>query len=599
MGTGGDGMVAAPPGSEKSAGLMQNHPAVPPLPRALVPALLFAGFLALYALTAAPSVLSGDSAEFQLAAALLGVAHPTTYPLYTMLGHLATRLIPFGEVAWRVTLTSSLCAALAVALFFPLTRRVAGLRGAALVGALALGLAPGLWNAATLAEVYALLALLIVALALALTPTTGERPPTTDDRQTTADERPPTNDRRQTTTGERPPANDEQPLATAHHRPGRLAALPGWRLCLAAFLAGLGFTHHGLFAITALPLLAAALMRQLVAQRRMNGGRPRRAGGGSVGQGLVADHQLTVVGARWPAILVCFLAGMAPWLYPPVQFALHGPFDGQDYGLPRFYYWGAPRSYAEVLDLMTGGTIRRGIFRLPEPGAALEVLRMVGRRLLFEFGPFGAALGLLGALALARQARWAWWGAAWVFFSTLAYLLLLGPAVGDAPVFTLPMLLPWALWIAAGAAAVVSSSHRLWRAATGRNSSAPALLTLAGLLLLTLAWGTTRHRVSAKSHLWLYREFAAATFAELPEGAAVIAPWEQGMTLQYLRLVEGKRPDLWVDVVEPGDDPWGARAARRYPERPVYFIGPAEAVAGLPVELVREDDYALLFRLRR
>src|SRR5215210_4812718 len=118
-------------------------------------------FLALYVRTAAPSVLSGDSAEFQLAAPLLGVPHPTTYPLYVLLGKLATLVIPFGDLAWRVTLVSSVCAALAVGFFFGIARRLTASTPAALVGALALGLAPGLWNAATMAEVYALMIALL------------------------------------------------------------------------------------------------------------------------------------------------------------------------------------------------------------------------------------------------------------------------------------------------------------------------------------------------------------------------------------------------------------------------------------------------------
>src|SRR5437764_2818124 len=82
--------------------------------------LLFLLFLGLYIRTSAPSVLSGDSAEFQMAAPLLGVPHPTTYPLYILLGKLATIVIPIGDLAWRVTLVSSVCAALAVALFYAL-----------------------------------------------------------------------------------------------------------------------------------------------------------------------------------------------------------------------------------------------------------------------------------------------------------------------------------------------------------------------------------------------------------------------------------------------------------------------------------------------
>jgi hypothetical protein len=103
---------------------------------------------------------------------------------------------------------------------------------------------------------------------------------------------------------------------------------------------------------------------------------------------------------------------------------------------------------------------------------------------------------------------------------------------------------------------------------------------------------------SSKRRLWLFREFGQATLAALPPNAAVLTHWEQGMTLQYLRLVEGQRPDVWVDVVEPGDEAWAARAQRRYTERPVFFVGRPADVDGLPVELLREDAYADLFRLR-
>jgi len=159
-------------------------------------------------------------------------------------------------------------------------------------------------------------------------------------------------------------------------------------------------------------------------------------------------------------LALCFAAGLAPWLYPLAQYARYGPFDGQDYGLPRHYFWGAPRSWGAVFDLIGGGALRRGIFRLPSADAALAVLRLVAGRMWFEFGPLGVALGVLGCFALARRSRAAWAGTAWVFLSTLAYLLLLGPTVADAPIFTLPMLLPWALWIAAAIEAMLALCAR-------------------------------------------------------------------------------------------------------------------------------------------
>jgi hypothetical protein len=533
--------------------------------------LLFLIFLALYVRTAAPSVLSGDSAEFQLAAPLLGVPHPTTYPLYVLLGKLATLAIPFGDLAWRVTLVSSVCAALTVGLFFGVARRLTVSHPAALIGSLALGLAPGLWNAATMAEVYALMMALLVALLYLIV--TDDRPLTTDDRR----------------------LNSNSQLPT-----------PNSQVWLAAFIGGLGFAHHGLFVIAGLPILAAYLLWSLMRQQQR---RPttddRRLTTDGV---IVVGGRSSVVGlAKHVALLaLCFAAGLLPWLFPLAQYARYGPFNGQDYGLPQHYFWGAPESWAQALDLLTGGPMRRGIFRAPTLDAVLAVLRLVGRRLLFEFGPIGVPLGLLGSIALLRRAQIAWLGTAWIFFATLAYLLLLGPAVQDAPVFTLPMLLPWALWIAAGVEYALvwaqrTTDHRPPTTDDTRHSSLVtrhSSLVVVLLIAAMLAWGYTRLHVSSKRQLWLFRRFGEATLERLPPGAAVITHWEQGMTLQYLIRVEGRRPDVWVDVVEPGDVSWRERA-RRYDDRAVFFAGTPADVADLPVQLVHEDEYADVFELQR
>jgi hypothetical protein len=614
---------------------------------------LFLLFLAIYVRTAAPSVLSGDSAEFQLAAPLLGVAHPTTYPLYTLLGKLATLLLPVGDLAWRVTLVSALCAALAVALFFLLARRAAGLPGAS-VAALALGVTPGLWNAATLAEVYALLAALLVGLAYLLA---------------TADDRPTTNEEPRTENKEQRTENKiVQHASRITHHASRITYHPFtrspahpltrsglWHLRGAAFVAGLGCTHHGLFVLTGLPLFVGYVLWWLArrpttdpfdyAQGRQQpttndedlriasqepqttNHKPQttnrepelstQSSALSPQSSALSPQSSALSPLKQLAILaLCFAAGLAPWLYPLAQYARYGPFDGQDYGLPRHYFWGAPRSWGATLDLLSGGSLRRGIFRLPEAGAALATLRLVGERMLFEFGPLGVALGVLGCGALARRSRGAWFGAAWVFLATLVYLLLLGPAVADAPIFTLPILLPWALWIATAVEVILQIADcrlqiadyasrityhvsRIARSPVHPFTRSPAqAFLLVMLIAATLAWGYTRVQHSSKRRLWLFREFGQATLASLPPDAVVIAHWEQGMTLQYLRLVEGQRPDVWVDVLEPADEAWGARAARRYAGRPVFFAGQPADVAGLPVELAREDAYANLFRLR-
>ncbi len=125
---------------------------------------LLAGML--YLLTLAPSVMPGDYAEFQMSAAVLGVPHPTGYPLYIMLSKLFT-FLPFGDVAYRVNLSSAAYMAGAAGLLYAIGLRLLHLLGlgrawwAAGVGALLFAVAPTVWSMSLVARSYALNALLV------------------------------------------------------------------------------------------------------------------------------------------------------------------------------------------------------------------------------------------------------------------------------------------------------------------------------------------------------------------------------------------------------------------------------------------------------
>ena len=67
---------------------------------------LAGGVSAVYSATCCPTVPGGDSGELIVTAHLGGVAHPPGYPLFTMIGYIASHAIPFGSVAWRVNMTS-------------------------------------------------------------------------------------------------------------------------------------------------------------------------------------------------------------------------------------------------------------------------------------------------------------------------------------------------------------------------------------------------------------------------------------------------------------------------------------------------------------
>jgi hypothetical protein len=118
-------------------------------------ALAFLIPLALYVATLAPSVLPGDSGEFQFVAPMLGIPHPTGYPLYLVLGKLFSTL-PIGSVAYRLNLLSAVAAAGAVWAAYRAGRALGFRRAAALVGAGLLMVSESFWGQATIAEKYAL-----------------------------------------------------------------------------------------------------------------------------------------------------------------------------------------------------------------------------------------------------------------------------------------------------------------------------------------------------------------------------------------------------------------------------------------------------------
>ena len=121
--------------------------------------LLFAGLigvaaLSLYIRTLAPSLLWGDSAEFQTLSYTLGMTHPSGYMTHIMIGKLFT-YIPIGNIAYRVNLMSAFFGSLAVAQVYLIIRLLGGIPAAGISAALMLGLIPLFWRNTLVAESYA------------------------------------------------------------------------------------------------------------------------------------------------------------------------------------------------------------------------------------------------------------------------------------------------------------------------------------------------------------------------------------------------------------------------------------------------------------
>ena len=113
--------------------------------------------LALYVPTLLPDVGTWDTAEFQAIGPVLGIAHPTGYPTYTLLAWLASVVLqPFGSEAYRADLLSALLVAGAAALLAVAAVQATRRWPLGLVAGLAFAVTPIAWRLSTRADAHAL-----------------------------------------------------------------------------------------------------------------------------------------------------------------------------------------------------------------------------------------------------------------------------------------------------------------------------------------------------------------------------------------------------------------------------------------------------------
>ncbi|MEJ2211320.1 MAG: DUF2723 domain-containing protein, partial [Anaerolineae bacterium] len=463
---------------------------------------LGAAALALYAATLAPTVLPGDGGEFQFVPYLFGVAHPTGYPLYCLLGGAWSHLLPLGDVAYRMNLFSAVAAAAAVGLLYPtalevLRRAEPGLplparRLLAALASITLAATPTLWSQAVMAEVYGLHILILVLLLYLL-------------------------------------------LAWGRRRQPRL-------LLLAALCLGLGLAHHS---TTVLWLPAVAAFVWLEA----------RAGGG-----------LRVGGGRRPALfylslLALLAAPLLLYLYIPLR-APHTPYLHQRLadGRQLVLY---DNTLANLVDFVTGGPFGGSVDFGVDLG---QRLAMAGGFLRDEVGWIGVALAALGLIRLLWDRRWpllALTGLAYLAIVAFNLVYTIGDIyVLFIPSYLVVVLwLVVGVGTLAGLVETVRSNgfSRLGRrgkaakAATTNQSGSPrrqraglwATLAVLPFFLLPL-WSMATHYVAVdrSGDTGAHDGWLALLSAPVPDDAVLISNDRNDiMPMWYFQYVEGRRPD--------------------------------------------------------
>jgi len=508
--------------------------------------LLFALCLGIYSRTLAPGLLDGDAGEFQFAAWRFGLAHPTGYPLYLLLGGSWQRLAGlFGvEPAASLNYFSALLAALAVAIFYLavlrwLPNRSISARIAALFAALLMGVNPTLWSQALVAEVYALHALFI-ALFFLITARFAQSP------------------------------NHLATLSSCHP-----VILSSCHLVLpSTLLLGLSLTHHRTTLFLLPGLILWLFWRERTWWRR-----------GKLWAALAG-------GLALPQLLYLYIplrsgADASPWLYPRLgaeTLALYTP------------------TVQGFVDFITGSVFAVSFFR---PAQALARLPEAAHLWLVHFTWPGLILVLLGLALLVRNKRWPL-----LLLTLPAALLLqifnLFYGIGDIYVFYIPLYLIAALWAACGVDWLIGltqrrqttddrpqtadderTTHHVARSTQQATPSSqspvpnpqsllwlPLLLLLPASLLFAYFPAIDQSGNRAARQMW-----EAILAAPPPEDAILISnDRNEIVSLYYLQAVEGRAPGLTgiFPLLTPEDRFANVGAvtatALNAGDRPVYLI---------------------------
>lgn len=264
---------------------------------------VFAVTFAVYLTTLAPTVWFIDSGELSAVASTLGIAHPTGYPLFTLIGHLFTLLPISASEVYKLNMMSAFFCSLAVFMFIYLLRFLLDwhlaisspekgkkaqqaksadkysappqivVYGIIIFSSLLLAFSRTFWDSANAVEVYPIHVFFIITLILLFTKAVKEKP-----------------------------ANKEVSFFSANKY-----------YLIFAFVLGLSFTNH----LTTILLAPACLTLFFVE----NSGDTKK--------------MFRLLGA----MTVCFLIGLTPYLYLPIRASMNPIFLwGNPYNIERFYW---------------------------------------------------------------------------------------------------------------------------------------------------------------------------------------------------------------------------------------------------------------------
>jgi hypothetical protein len=460
----------------------------------IVPVLVFVLPLALYLRTLAPTVGQHDTFEFQVLSYKLGIAHPTGYPLYVMLGKLFT-LLPFGDVAYRVNLSSALFASLTVLVLYLTIDHMTADRSSSALAALCFAFTYSFWSQAVEAEVYALNALFVCLVSYLLLRSFRGDPKSAKNRL----------------------ASQKHPQADS--RPARWfrADRESTLFTLTCFVYGLSLTHHRTMLLLAPAIAAYVLLR-------------------------VSRHLLR------PRLL---FAGFCAFLAPIIVVHLYIP-------LRWWQIHGQPITWREFSDLVLGTQFAAAL-QWDAAVRDTERLTIFLRSLTDQYSVPALLLAMLGLVSplwsrRTRRDKVGWEESIFVIVAFGGYAAFgLSYDVPDISLFLIPAYLVVAVALGIGIASLRGAAHTLLAGCerplvTVRTQLTRSVaLTLGGLLPLALLWSNLAD--VDRSETYSSRDWGMYVLQQdLPVGSVILADSEKMAPLHYLQAVERIRPDTETGV---------------------------------------------------
>lgn len=485
---------------------------------------MLAAVLALvsYVRTAAPGLVWGDGIELAAVCASLGIAHPTGYPLFTLLGHLFTHL-PVGSIPFRVTL---FCAVSMAAVIVCMERQVhrtlqttAGSgsgtvpgRLACFAGALAFAWSLSPWTHATRTEVYALQLLVQSVLVLIawdlLTPRGG---------------------------------GGDVDLFRSSRRPFAVS-----------FLLGLGFAHH-LLTLVLLPFAVTVAWRHL---RAVTGSRRRYR---------VLAHGLALALGLLPILYLPLRAAQMPdvsWGNPSTVEGLWWTLSGGDFPSDLFLAEKGGTSFSLT-----------GFFAHVEQRSQALAYYLLGTIMPLAGLHWGVRWAgfLLGCLCVGRGVIHLWprrraflgaWGVSLMLYGGILFTYNIGD-IADYQLGFLALIWPVA-WLGAWCFArcepwLDGVSWGMRPSQLRRRGVGPAarFALTAFLLVLPLALWWGNRSLADRSDETLVDRFAERLLADLPPHSILLTQGDfSTATAWYRQAVVGERPDVLVFCLDFFYDDW-------------------------------------------